>query len=394
MKSSTKSNVPPTTAHVRIVELGGLYAALSKLVDPRKARGKRYALALVLLLVVLAKLCGEDRPYAIAQWAAAHAEYLVAALQLSYAGMPSHNTIRRILQMVDPAILQAIENAFLGTKEAAERSVLIAIDGKTLRGTICTGTSQGVHLLAAFLPQGSLVLAQVAVGSKENEIVGAPKLLQCLDLRSKIVVADAMLTQRELSEQIVGAGGHFIWLVKDNQPGVRQKIADLFELPSCVLARDKAQAFPSVTKVNKGHGRMETRTLTASELLNGYLQWPHLGQVFRIERRFIKLNDGSIHHEVIYGLTDLTAAQASPTELESLIRGYWNIENDLHYRRDKTLHEDGTRMTLPKVAHVMATINNLVCSLILRAGWPFLPEARRHYEGHLDEALSLILCSP
>jgi predicted transposase YbfD/YdcC len=394
MKSSTKSSIPPVTAHVRLFELGGLYAALAKLVDPRKARGKRYALALVLLLVILAKLCGEDRPLAIAQWAAAHAEYLVAALQLCYAGMPSHNTIRRILQMVDPAALQAIENDFLGAKEAAERSVLITIDGKTLRGTICAGASQGVHLLAAYLPQESLVIAQVAVGNKENEIVGAPKLLQCLDLRGKIVMADAVLTQRELSEQIVVAGGHFIWLAKDNQPGVRQRIAELFELPSCVLARDKAKAFPSVTTFNKDHGRLETRTLTASELLNGYLKWPHLGQVFRIERQFVKVVDGSIHHEVVHGLTDLTAAQASPAELLSLIRDYWNIENDLHYRRDKTLHEDGTRMTLPKVAYVMATINNLVLSLILRAGWRFLPEARRHFEGHPDEALRLILRSP
>jgi predicted transposase YbfD/YdcC len=394
MKCSTKGITPPATDNERVFDLGGLYAALAKLVDTRKARGKRYALALVLLLVILAKLCGEDRPLGIAQWARARAKYLATALQLCYAGMPSHNTIRRILQMVDPSAVQTIENVFLGAKDAAERSVLIAIDGKTLRGTICAGASQGVHLLAAFLPQEGLVLAQIAVGDKENEIVGAPKLLECLDLRGKVVVADAMLTQRELSEQIVVAGGHFIWLAKDNQPTVHQTIADLFRLPSCVLARDKAQAFPSTTTVNKGHGRMETRALTASELLNDYLKWPHLGQVFRIERQFTKLNDGSIHAEVVYGLTDLKQAEANPAQLLSFVRDYWNIENDLHYRRDKTLQEDGTRMTRPKMAQVMATINNLVLSLILRSGWQFLPEARRHYDGHPDEALSLILRSP
>jgi hypothetical protein len=188
--------------------------------------------------------------------------------------------------------------------------------------------------------------------------------------------------------------GHYIWLAKDNQPAVREKIADLFELPWCALAHDRPQAFPSVTTANKGHGRMHKRTLTASKLLNDYLKWPHLGQVFRIERQFTKLNDGSIHAEVIYGLTDLTRAEASPAQLLSSIREYWCIENDLHYRRDKTLHEDGTRMTHPKMAETMATINNLVLALILRTGWPFLPQARRHYDGHPDDALTLILCSP
>ncbi|MDI7277739.1 MAG: ISAs1 family transposase, partial [Anaerolineae bacterium] len=256
------------------------------------------------------------------------------------------------------------------------------------------GRTQGLHLLAVFVPNESLVLVQVPVDGKENEISAAPQLLQGVDLRGKVVVADAMHCQRELSVQIVGAGGHYIWLAKDNQPHVRQAIADLFELPPCVLAHEQATAFGTVTTVNKGHGRLEKRTLTASALLDGYLRWPHLGQVFRIERHFTRLNDGSIHAEAIYGLTDLKQEEAGPAELLDFVRGYWGIENKLHYRRDKTLHEDATRMTHRGMAEVMATINNLVIALTVGAGWRYLPRARRHYGGRLDEALRLILCTP
>ncbi len=134
--------------------------------------------------------------------------------------------------------------------------------------------------------------------------------------------------------------------------------------------------------------------MTASELLKGYLDWPHLGQVLRIERHFTRLNDGSVHTEVVYGLTDLKQAEASPAQLLSYVRDYWGIENGLHYRRDKTLHEESTRMTCPHLAAAMASINNLVVGLIAYSGWAYLPGARRYYDGNLDKALALLSSSP
>ena len=394
MDSTTKVSQVPVPRRGCVFDLGGLYAALEELVDWRKARGKRYTLALVLLLVVLAKLCGQDHPSGIADWARAHADYLASALRLTYPRMPCDNTYRRILRRVDIHALQRVLDSFLRSRGAANRQVVVAIDGKTLRGTIPLGQSQGVHLLAAFVPRQGLVLMQIAVDGKENEIRAAPRLLECLDLRDKVVVADAMLCQRELSVQIVEAGGHYVWLVKGNQAHVRQAIADLFELPQCVPAQEQAAAYRSVTTIDKGHGRLEQRTLTASELLNGYLDWPHLGQVFRIERRFTRLKEGSVHAEVAYGLTDLKPAEASPAQLLSYVRDYWGIENKLHYRRDKTLHEDATRTTYPHLAQALATINNLIIGLTALAGWTYLPKARRYYDGNVDEALDLILCTP
>jgi predicted transposase YbfD/YdcC len=306
--------------------------------------------------------------------------------------MPCHNTYRRVLaDGVAAADLDQQVSAFLSQQAGVGRHVLIALDGKTLRGTIPTGASQGVHLLAAYVPAQGIVLVQVAVANKENEIVAAPKMLASLDLRGTIVVGDAMHTQRELSLQILAAEGDYIWLAKDNQPTLRSDIEPWFAPESHVKGFSPvAKDFQTARTVDKGHGRYEERTITTSSLLNEYLAWPGVAQVFKLERRVIRLATGEVRHEVVYGLTSLSADQAPPKRLMNLIRQYWGIENGLHYRRDKSLHEDATRMRNPNQAQNLATINNLVVGLLVAQGWRSLPEARRYYAGCLPAALNLV----
>ena len=126
-----------------------------------------------------------------------------------------------------------------------------------------------------------------------------------------------------------------------------------------------------------GHGRSERRKLTVSSELKGYSAWPHLEQVFRLERERIDRRSGEGTTEVVYGLTSLPRAQASAKELFRLIRAYWGIENGLHYRRDVTFREDRTRQTLGHQGHVMASRNNLVLGLLRVAGFTNLAHARR-----------------
>jgi len=228
--------------------------------------------------------------------------------------------------------------------------VLISLDGKTLRGSIPAGRTSGIHLLAAYLPHEGIVLAQVAVAAKANEMTAAPQVLRALDLRGKIVMGDAWLTQRNLSIQIVEGGAEYIWLAQDNQPTLQQEIADVFlpdePFPGSSPIPDDFEVAHSVTK---GHGRLEERTLTTSGLLQGYTDWPYLQQVFKLERRVIHLKTGQIQQEVVYGLTSLTRPEAGPTQLLTFVQDYGGIENSLHYRRDKTLHGDATRMTHPPI---------------------------------------------
>ena len=271
-------------------------------------------LEIILVLFILAKLCGQNKIYGIADWVQQPAQYLVAALQLKHKRLPHHSTYRRVLaDEVDGEELEQIVGSIWRSCPGKDKMSSIAIDGKTVRGTITREDPFGLHLLAAYLPGEGIVLMQMVVEKdKENEIVVAPKLLECLDLRNKVVIGDAMHTQRQLSIQIVAAGGDFVWIVKDNQAKTRQAIELLFAperrpIPGCGCP---AMDFRSAKTVEKQAGRMEERKITASSLLNDYLDWPHLGQVFKLERRFTCLATGEVEKEVQYGLTSLTAQEA------------------------------------------------------------------------------------
>lgn len=395
MKSNTgePKSVGQQQASGVVFSLDGLYAFLLKLSDRRKRRGIRYNLATVLVLLILAKLCGQDKPYGIAEWVRNRSEFLVEALQLKRSCLPHHSTYRRILDTgLDGEELEQLISEFLTHLPQVGQSVVIALDGKTLRGTITAEDPFGLHLLAAYLPGEGVVLMQMVVEKdKENEIVVAPKLLQCLDLRDKVVVADAMHAQRNLSAQIVAAGGDYLWIVKDNQPMTRQAIEQLFAPEKSVPGLGcPPMDFQQAKTVNKGHGRLEERTITVSSLLEDYLDWPEVAQVFKLERRFINLSTGEVDQEVRYGLTSLSRQKASPKRLLDIVRSEWGIENGLHYRRDVTFQEDATRMTRKSVGRAMAAINNLVSSLLAIQGFHNFAQARRLYDARPQQALATI----
>lgn len=380
-----------------VVEVGSLYLYFEQLVDQRAARGVRYDLADALTLIVLAKLAGEDGPRGIAAWLSHRAEGLAQALGLPRTSMPHAVTISRILgKAVQAEELEKVLNRYFDHVAQASQEVVIAIDGKVLRGTIPTGASHGgVYLLAAYLPQEGLVLMQVEIEKKENEIVAAPKLLEMIDLRHKVVIGDALHTQRQLSIQIVVAGGDYVWMAKGNQPETEAAIAHLFEPESLAPgALPTPTDFQTATTVNKNRGRLERRTLTTSAMLNDYLTWPYLAQVFKLQRTFTQLSTGVVTTQITYGLTSLAVAEADPARLLQLIRTYWQIENGLHYRRDVSFKEDRCRLRIGHASRTMATLNNLALALIRQQGFRFVPDARRFFAAHPVDALQLIMLHP
>jgi len=379
-----------------VFDLRGLYAYLEQLTDRRDPRGVRYQLADALTLIILAKLGGEDEARGIADWLKHRAEMLVKALQLSRKSMPHQVTVSRILGgAVEPAELERVLQRYFDGQAQLSQEVVIAIDGKTLRGTIPTGQSQGVHLLAAYLPGEGVVLMQVEVKSQENEIVTAPKLLETVDLRHKVVIGDAMHTQRQLSIDIVTSGGDYLWIAKDNQPQLKEDIAHLFAPQECPPATSPLPTdFQSVTRHSYGHGRYETRTLTTSNMLKDFLDWPYLEQVFKLDYRTVNLNTGQVQCQTHYGLTSLPSAAADPARLLALKRHYWAIENRLHYRRDVSLNEDRCRLRMGHAAYTMAILNNLVLALIDRLDFQTVPDARRRFSAKPLEALNLIFQNP
>jgi predicted transposase YbfD/YdcC len=373
-------------------DLGGLWRRLAALTDGRRARGKRYVLPLVLVVTVLAKLSGEDRPSGIADWVKHRRASLAQALGVALARAPHHNTYRRILaQAVDPAELDAAVSAFFRELPRVGPRVLISIDGKTIKGTIDAADPRGEHLLVAYLPSEGIVLMQLPAGHKDNEIRMAPALLRCLDLRGEVVAGDALHTQRGLSAQILAAGGAYLWFVKENQPALRADIAELFAGDDRTVEGGRLpHDFRTARRVDKGHGRREVRELTASAELTGYSDWPGLAQVFRLERQRLEIKSGKQERELVYGLTSLTPAEASPARLLKLSRDYWGVENGLHHRRDVTFREDATRLTQGRAGHVMASLNNPVIGLLRLAGFTNLAAARRLYAADLTAALAVL----
>ena len=379
-----------------VFDLGSLYERFEQLTDTRDRRGKRYALALILTLMVLAKLAGEHGISGIADWARLRCGLLVTAFQLQRPKLPGHNTYRRACSgAVEPSALQQVVSEALLSAPQAGQSVLLSLDGKALRGSWSKARPAGVQLLAAYLPAEGLVLMQVAVAQKTNEITAAPQVLKCLDLRGKVVMGDALHTQRALSVQIVASDADYLWYAKENQPSLRADIELTFQPEKCGPgSKPVPTVVASDMQTDKGHGRIEKRTLTSSSLLKDYLDWPHAAQVFKLERQVWDLDMKPVRSEVVYGLTSLSATQADPARLLELTRGYWGIENGLHYRRDVTLREDATRTRNARQAEVNAILNNWLIGVVLQHGWHNLAEAQRYYAANLAASMRLLLCHP
>jgi predicted transposase YbfD/YdcC len=374
-------------------DVGSLYEYLENLNDRRDPHGVRYPLAVALVFVILAKLAGEQEPRGIAQWVALRKELLREALGFDRDTVPHPITYSRILgKAVDVEQLQQAVSRFLLSAPEAGQAVEINLDGKALRGTISAGQTQGRHLLAAYLPDAGIVLMQMEVGRKENEISAAPRLLKSIDLRGKVVSGEAMFAQRDLSRQVIEAGGDYVWTVKENQPGLRAEIESLFEIEE---GRTKLKPMPNdlqrAETTDKQHGRLEQRRITSSGMLTGRLDWPGLRQVFKIEREIEEVATGKRRSETVYGISSLSEKQADAARLLEMVRKHWMIENGLHYRRDWTLREDYCRLRIGEAAQAMAVINNLVVGLALREGFKYLPEARRKYSAQPLEGLKLIL---
>lgn len=371
---------------------GSVYERLTKLTDRRKAKGKLYALELVLLLVLLAKLSGEDKPLGIAQWVQNRQDELRQLLGLKWVRMPSHHTYRRIL--AHQVYVEEVERLVGAYNQGGEHGDVYALDGKALLGMSKREDGTSEYVLSVYDVKTGKTLSQVNVGQKENEITKAPEAIQLAKIAGKVVTGDALHTQKRLSQTILEERGDYIFPVKENQPQLYKNIQALFapEYPKPGFGKIQTD-FLEAQKVNKGHGRIETRTLTSSEMLNTYAAWPGLAQVYRLERHFQWRRNGRSYRtsrEVEFGITSLTRKEVSPLQLLHLRRTHWGIETGLHYRRDVTLQEDATRMTIGQMGKIMASINNLVLALIRQAKFHNAAQARRWFAAHLAQAFSLL----
>jgi predicted transposase YbfD/YdcC len=195
---------------------------------------------------------------------------------------------------------------------------------------------------------------------------------------------DALLTQRQVAQTIVDAGGDYVMIVKENQPQLKADIALVFTLPP---AGDRQE---SVRTVDVGHGRIETRHLTTSEALVGYSDWPGLAQVCEVGRHVITKKTGTERIEVVYGATSLHPERATPGRVLELVRGHWAIENKSHWVRDVTFDEDRSQVRCGNIPQVMAALRNTAIGLLRWAGHTNIAAACRRLAAQPAQALALI----
>ena len=383
-------------------DVNSAYASFEQVKDKRKARGKQYSLAGILTVCLLGKLSGENTPAGIADWARERAEWLCEVLgwkrrivkRTGKLKMPCAGSYSRILSHgLEAEELERRASGFFAAQSARASEVEVNLDGKKIRGTLTSDNPNGVYLLAVYQPGAGVVLMQMVIKAGEGELTVAPRLLKALDLQGKIVTGDAEFAQRNLSVQIIEAGGDYVWKVKGNQPRLEADIAQVFAPvpPAPPGFSNPKPDFRTAEHICAGHGRIEKRTLTASRLLKGYSDWPEVEQVFKYETDVTVKKTGERTQRVCYGITSLAPKQASPKRLLAMVRGHWRMENQLHYRRDVFLDEDNCGLRLHNLAHVFAILNNWVLGLFARSGGGNFAAAQRHFNAHPKDALTLIL---
>jgi predicted transposase YbfD/YdcC len=393
MEYSTVGKNQEISAEGVIYDKGSVYDRLHKLQDMRKARGKQYSLVGLLMVILLAKLCGADKPTEIADWGKNHQDEMIRLLRWKRERMPDQSTYRRV--MAYKVYVDEVEGLVREYNKQGKQGQHYAMDGKALRGMRKKDEVGAEYLLSVYDVEQGKTMSQVEVGRKENEISKAPEALKLVKISGKVFTGDAMHTQKRLSAQIVEEKGDFVFPVKENQEKLYKNIQALFapEYPKPGFGKIQTD-FLTAQKVNKGHGRIETRIITTSEMLNSYSDWPGLAQVYRLQRKFEWWRSDACYRtsdELEFGITSLSRAEASPSRLLGIRRAHWGIETGSHYRRDVTLKEDATRMTVGNLAKIMACINNLVLALIKQAHFYNAAQARTWFSAHIPQAFNLLV---
>ena len=296
-----------------------------------------------------------------------------------------HTSLRRVDREVVEAQLGAWAAGLLGEAPRTEESEeAIAIDGTSLRGSKKPG-APGAHLLSALAHRVGVTLAQQAVDDKTNEIPVVLDLLRHLVLEGRIVTMDALLTQRQIAQHIVGAQGAYVMVVKENQPQLLDDIETVFALPPMPGERRTA-----AETLDLGHGRIAQRWRRTSDVLMGYSDWPGLAQVLRLERQVIIKKTGEVREEVVAGVTSLAPERADATRLLALVRGHWHIENQSHWVRDVTFDEDRSQGRCGHIPQVMAALRNTAIGLMRWAGYTNMAAACRRFAAQPTAVLHLI----
>lgn len=358
--------------------------------DPRGRRGRRHPLSAVLALVALAMAADNTAPTEIAEWVADAPQETLAKVAARWDGWtaryraPDRRTVRRVLDLLDPVLLDEATCAFVAelTEHSRPRTAdalrAIAVDGKTLRGSR-TWQYRPVMLMAALDHATGTILAQHEIDQKSNEIPQLPDLLGALPLSGAVITADALHTQRKSASHLLSRGAHYVFTVKSNQPGL---LAEMHRRLT-VEGHHDAEHHERI----RGHGRIVQRDLVTASA-DG-IDFPGARQIARIIRTTYDLAGQKTGKEIAYVITSLPPDLATPADLARYVRGHWRIEAH-HFVRDVTFEEDASQVSTGNLPRVMATFRNLIISLLRLQGRTNLAASLRHNARRAHRPLELL----
>lgn len=339
----------------------GLLRAFDSLEDPRMDRTKLHRLTDILTIAICATICGADGWPDVELFGQCKEKFFRTFLDLPN-GIPSHDTFRRVFMLLQPEDFEQCFMQWMAELSESSDGRLIAVDGKTIRRSLdAAGGKAAIHMVSAWCNANEMVLGQVATDEKSNEITAIPRLLKLIDIADAVVTIDAAGCQKAIAKAIVDAGGDYVLQLKGNQGGLHGETVELFD--RCLTDDCRGIDYTTATTINKGHGRIERRTIWATEQVGWFAErdrWGGLGSLIRVRcQRTIGRETSS---EYRYYISSLGADD--PEKLLGYIRGHWSVENKLHWSLDISFADDDRRHRRGYAAENASRLARLALNLL------------------------------
>jgi predicted transposase YbfD/YdcC len=335
-----------------------LLASFNEIDDPRVNRRKLHSIQEILFLALCAVLCGVESWRGVEEFGDDREEWLKKYFAYEH-GIPSHQTIGRVMSVIKPKCLVKACTQFLANLFGCNEGEIIALDGKTLRGSFDKALGQKpLHILNAWAVNSGISLGQIKVEKKENEIIAAPQILDLIDIKNATVTVDAMNTQKAFAKKIVNQKADYALPIKGNHPKLEESVQQAFDV--CGSSDFKTKDYQEKITIEKGHGRIEERiySMLNSIHIRQYEGWEGLQAIGRVERKVTK--SGSVSREIQYYLLSFKDVD----KFSKVVRGHWGIENQLHWVLDVTFHEDACRVRKDHAPENFSTMRKLALSML------------------------------
>lgn len=331
--------------------------------DPRDPSAVDHKLIDIIVIAILATLCGSNGFNQYEIFGIAKESWLRKILELPN-GIPSHDTFNRVFSLLNPEEFHQCFQEWASTLYEKISKEIVALDGKTARRTKCKSTNQkAIHVVSAWANENKLVLGQIKVNDKSNEITAIPELLKLLDVSGCIITIDAMGTQTAIAETIVNAGAEYVLALKENQPTLYNDVELYFN--GEVLTKKKEELSKAeiyYKTLEKDHGRIEKREyymVKDVSWLDQISNWKNLCAIgmVRSERT---LNQETTVFTRFYIMSDIRDVK----EFAKAVRGHWGIENELHWCLDMGFREDESRARKDHSAENMNVIRHMTMNML------------------------------